>query len=124
MPTTTITKRCARCAHSLPHSSFGPNRSRPPLFLQGNCRACSVKAMRDSRGPATWEADLENIIAGVNALAVAEVRGEGHVLALPALRGRGRVRRKHMARPNEALHNWLDLIDGRRTGKPAPAGLV
>lgn len=115
----TITmKRCPCCARSLPHSSFGPDRSRPPLLLQGRCRPCTAKAKRDSRKPATWEADLADIATRVEALPVAEVRKDSSgfreipVLALPALRGRGRVRREYPAGQDEARRNWLDMIDG------------
>lgn len=120
---TNITKRCPSCAHSLPHSCFGPDRSRPPLFLQGRCRPCTTQAKRDSRKPATWEADLADVIARVEALPVAEVRKDSSgvreipVLAPPALRGRGRVRREYPAGQDEARRNWLDMIAG-------PAALV
>lgn len=117
---TITTKRCPSCAGSLPHSSFGPDRTRPPLFLQGRCRSCTAQAKRDSRKPATWEADLADTIARMEALPVAAVRqgvpgiGTVSVLALPALRGRGRMRREYPAGRDEALWNWLGMIDGRR----------
>lgn len=116
---TTTTKHCPSCACALPHSSFGPDRSRPPLFLQGRCRPCTTQAKRASRKPSTWEADLADIVARVKALPVAEVRKNSSgcreiwVLAHPALRGRGRVRQKYAASPGEARRNWRDMIDGR-----------
>lgn len=118
---TNTTKRCPSCARSLLHSSFGPDRSRPPLFLQGRCRPCTTQAKRDSRRPSTWEADLADIISRVEALAVVEVRKGSsglhdiRVLALPALRGRGRVRRQYPADPENARHNWRDMINGSRS---------
>jgi hypothetical protein len=116
---TTTTKHCPSCACDLPHSSFGPDRSRPPLFLQGRCRPCTTQAKRASRKPATWEADLAVIVARVEALPVAEVHRDSsgcreiRLLAQPALRGRGRVRQEYPASPGEARRNWFDMIVGR-----------
>lgn len=116
---TTTTKHCPSCACALPHSSFGPDRSRPPLFLQGRCRPCTKQAKRDSRKPATWEADLADIITRMEALSVAKICKDSsgcreiQVLALPALRGRGRVRQEYPAGPGEARRNWFDMIAGR-----------
>lgn len=49
-------KWCPGCTSVLAVSAFGPDRSRPPLFLQGRCRGCVSKA-NGRRTPTTPTAD-------------------------------------------------------------------
>ena len=111
-------------------SAFGSDRSRPPLFLQGRCKAClkSMKAQRDAAKREATRAlkaiqDLDSIAREVNAITssrttpVALYRADGFntyplsILEIP--RARGRWPAKRNADAYTFAGNWNDLIDSQ-----------
>lgn len=101
-------KWCPGCTSVLSAASFGPDRSRPPLFLQGRCRACVTRANDRKRKPIEWTVEVAKIADEVSALPVAISR----VLTLPAVRGRGRKKLRQHPEDGRPAQNWRDLLDG------------
>lgn len=121
-------KLCPGCAASLPLTSFGPNRARPPLYLQSRCRSCTnaAKGRKDAEKRKAAKAtkvsrELDRIAEEVGATPASRfvyghlVGPDGFATRPLALLEVPRTRGRWPAKPETtddltAPHNWCDLL--------------
>lgn len=107
-------KWCPGCTAVLPATSFGPDRSRPPLYLQGRCRSCVTQANKRSLR-LDWSAEFAEVIRGIGGLPAS------HILVVPFQGGRGRKRVTVHPESAQLAQNWRDTLDGYPSRKKDPA---
>ena len=116
-------KWCPTCQQALPLQAFGPDRSRPPLFLQGRCRPCATSAssaarVRTAERAKSALANFESELAAINLELARITAAKAGVLHVPMRDGRRRPA-TYMPQERAAYNNWRALLPWPASRKAA-----